>query len=86
MKGNVMILQLSNSARPLTMPSTKDDYFSSPYRKILLLGITAVDWVFDAIERRQERLELSRFSDRELKDIGLARHEVDGLFETRSRV
>lgn len=86
MERNVMIMQLSGSARPLTMPSTKGDYFSSQYRKILMLGVAAVDWVFDAIERRQERLELSRFSDRELKDIGLARYEVDGLFETRPRV
>lgn len=76
-----MISQLLNDAKPLAGSVVGADYFSSIGRRIVSLTAAAVDGVFDRIERRRDRLELARFSDRELKDIGLARHEVERVFD-----
>lgn len=75
-----MISQLLNETKPMMGATMGNDYFSSMSRQMVTLGVAALDWVFDRIERRRERLELARFSDRELKDIGLARHEIERVF------
>lgn len=46
-----------------------------------MLIVAGLDGVLDRLERRREQLELECFSDRELKDIGLARHQVEQVFD-----
>lgn len=81
----MMISQLMNGDRVLATHPGKADYFSALRQKFVILSVAAFDWLYDRFEQQREMAELSRFSDRELKDIGLMRHETGRDFDASAR-
>jgi uncharacterized protein YjiS (DUF1127 family) len=73
-----MNAHLTTNAYPMLTPKAGDDYFSSISRYLGAWAVRAIDSILERIERVQDRSALARMDDRELKDIGLTRTDIEG--------
>ncbi len=64
---------------PFSMNSAqaRGDLFSSLVRQATMGLINLMDWVLNRLENSRDRAVLARMEERELKDIGLTRSDIE---------